>query len=139
LAVGDYIVKVKDNEGTEVDGVTITLIRTNILIIESLSFTHPTQSNNNGTITVQASGGVSPYQYSIDDGATWRSSGEFTGLAVGDYIVKVKDNEGTEVDGVTITLKKTDYIDLENMEFNFEADSLGFEIEQEPSLTFELY
>jgi len=108
------------------------------LIISSLSFTHPTQSNN-GTITVQASGGVAPYQYSIDDGATWQASGEFTGLAAGDYIVKVKDNEGIEVDGVTVTLKKTDYIDLENLEFNLETNSLEFEIEPEPSLTFELY
>lgn len=109
------------------------------LKINTLSFTHPTQSNNNGTITVQASGGVAPYQYSIDDGATWQSSGEFTGLTAGDYIVKVKDNEGIEVDGVTVTLKKTDYIDLKNLEFNLETNSLEFEIEPEPSLTFELY
>jgi len=53
--------------------------------------------------------------------------------------VKVKDNEGIEVDGVTVTLKKTDYIDLENLEFNLETNSLEFEIEPEPSLTFELY
>lgn len=109
------------------------------LKISSLDFTHPTQSNNNGTITIAAEGGVSPYEYSIDDGETWQSSGEFTGLAAGDYIVKVKDNEGIEVDGVTVTLKKTDYIDLENLEFNLETNSLEFEIEPEPSLTFELY
>jgi hypothetical protein len=109
-----------------------------VLKISNLSFTHPTQSNN-GTITVQASGGITPYQYSINNGQTWQSSGEFTGLAAGDYIIKVKDDEGIEVDGVTVTLKKTDYIDLENLEFNLETNSLEFEIEPEPSLTFELY
>ncbi len=125
------------NMADDLSGSVVVL--TQKLIISSLSFTHPTQSNNNGTITIVAGGGVSPYEYSIDDGETWQSSGEFTGLPAGDYIVKVKDNEGIEVDGVTVTLKKTDYIDLENLEFNLETNSLEFEIEPEPSLTFELY
>lgn len=110
-----------------------------ILKISSIKFIHPSLANNDGEIIISAKGGVEPYEYSIDDGETWQSSGEFTGLAAGDYIVKVKDNEGIEVDGVTVTLKKTDYIDLENLEFNLETNSLEFEIEPEPSLTFELY
>jgi gliding motility-associated-like protein len=59
-----------------------------------------------GTITVTASGGNGPLQYSVNNGASWQNSGNFTGLAQGIYFVKVKDNFCTVPPfGVTIQLK----------------------------------
>lgn len=46
-----------------------------------------------GTITVSATGGVTPYQYSYDNGFTYGFSPLITDLCGGEYIVKVKDAE----------------------------------------------
>src|SRR5205814_8883185 len=49
-------------------------------------------SGNDGTITVSApSGGYGTYEYSIDGGSTWQSSGSFTGLTAGTYDVRIRD------------------------------------------------
>ncbi len=45
---------------------------------------------DNNTITVNVSGGTSPYQYSLD-GIKWQTSNIFTGLARGEIRVFVKD------------------------------------------------
>ena len=45
-----------------------------------------------GTITITASGGTPPYNYSIDGGATFtNTTGVFTGLDVNSYQVVVSD------------------------------------------------
>lgn len=55
---------------------------------------------NDGSITIHASGGISPYSYSVDNGFTWISSGTdpyvYGGLNVaeGPYEVRVKDSLG---------------------------------------------
>jgi gliding motility-associated-like protein len=79
--------------------------------------TDPTCSPN-GTITVSASGGTGPYQYSINGGTTYQSSNTFTGLAGGTYSIVVKDANNcvsspqpvslTLVNTMTITVAKTD-------------------------------
>jgi len=47
-----------------------------------------------GQITVTASGGTTPYQYSKDNGATYQSSNVFSGLSAGIYQIVVKDANG---------------------------------------------
>jgi hypothetical protein len=51
----------------------------------------------NGKITITASGGVQPYQYSIDNGSTFFDSNVFDNLAPGTYHIVTKDEEGTQV------------------------------------------
>ena len=72
----------------------------------------------NGTITISASGGTGPYQYSINGGTTYQGSGTFTNLAGGAYSVVVKDANNctstpqtinlTLVNTMTISVAKTD-------------------------------
>jgi uncharacterized repeat protein (TIGR01451 family) len=50
---------------------------------------------NNGTITITATGGVSPLSYSIDGGGSFVAGNVFTGLAPGAYNVVVKDALGS--------------------------------------------
>lgn len=51
--------------------------------------------SENGSITITASGGLGPLQYSIDNGATWQSNNAFPGLSPGIYNVIVNDSVGT--------------------------------------------
>ena len=47
---------------------------------------------NNGSIVISApSGGYGTYGYSIDGGATWQGSGNFTNLTPGNYNVRIRD------------------------------------------------
>ena len=64
---------------------------------------------NNGTVTVTATSGSSPYTYSID-GTTFQSSNTFTGVSAGSQIITIKDASGctgnvnaTVAAGTTIT------------------------------------
>ncbi len=55
-----------------------------------------------GTVTVQLTGGVPPYSYSIN-GVQFVSSPTFTGLASGNYLVTLRDSKGcTDFANVTI-------------------------------------
>ena len=44
-----------------------------------------------GSITISGMDGTSPYNYSIDGGATWQVVGTFTGLSQGSYIIDIED------------------------------------------------
>jgi hypothetical protein len=47
---------------------------------------------NDGTITISSvSGGYGTYEYTIDGGASWQSTGTYTNLAPGFYNVQIRD------------------------------------------------
>lgn len=48
-----------------------------------------------GSITVNATGGLGTYEYSIDAGMNWQSSNSFTGLSQDDYVVVVRNSDMT--------------------------------------------
>ncbi|MGB9697705.1 MAG: SprB repeat-containing protein [Ignavibacteria bacterium] len=106
------------------------VLENEVLKISSLTFTHPT-THANGTISFVAAGGVAPYQYSIDGGTSWHSSGDFTGLLAGSYDIMVKDNEGTIVEGGTIILKSSDFINVDDMTIEIGNEQVLVEVEQE--------
>lgn len=104
LPAGSYTVTVKDSTGdTSTVGTAIT--QPADLSLSVASFTNETAfDKNDGTITVTASGGVGPFQYSIDNGVTWQSSNVFTGLQAGSYTILVKDSTNdTATTSVTLT------------------------------------
>ncbi len=49
---------------------------------------------NDGEITIIALGGVSPYEFSIDNGDSYQNDMTFSGLNHGDYIITVRDDNG---------------------------------------------
>lgn len=59
---------------------------------------------NDGSITVIASGATPPYMYSIDGATTWQSSGTFTGLAAGTYVVWVHDANPNNLQNTVATV-----------------------------------
>ena len=51
---------------------------------------------NNGSIVISApSGGYGTYGYSINGGATWQGSGNFTNLVPNNYDVRIRDAANT--------------------------------------------
>lgn len=66
------------------------------LEISSVAVTNVTTclGNNNGSITISATGGIPPYLYSIDGGNIWQENQIFTELPVGYYFIEVQDSYG---------------------------------------------
>lgn len=58
---------------------------------------------SNGIITISTGGGVTPYQYSIDGGATWQASNVFN-VPAGTYNIIIRDaNNCTRTQSATVT------------------------------------
>ena len=109
LTSGVYTVTVRNVDGTcEVvyPSNPVTLAAPNSPSIANVSSTNPTEcSLADGTIIITGTGGAGSYEYSIDSGATWATSGTFTGLAGGDYTTFIRNQNGScEVIGQTVTL-----------------------------------
>lgn len=61
--------------------------------LDSFSIKHETCYNTqDGEIELFASGGVPPYTFSIDSGATFQTSPLFTGLGEGKYFLQIRDD-----------------------------------------------
>lgn len=89
LAAGVYTVTVKDGNGC-VNTKQVTITNTNGPTT-TFTQTNADCGNNAGTVTVNATGGLSPYQYSINNGVTYQTGNFFTGLIAGQYTLVVKD------------------------------------------------
>lgn len=92
LPAGTYLVAVKDQAGC------VTNYTTNVVInsaggaqIDNVSATDTHCNQDNGTITIVASGGTNPLQYSIDNGISWSPTSTFSLLSAGNYFISVKD------------------------------------------------
>ena len=101
LTAGVYTVTVKDANGCATKTI-VTILNSNGPAL-TFTITNADCGNNNGTVTANVTGGVAPYQYSIN-GTTFQTSNFFTGLVGGTYTLTVKDAAGcTNAAIVTIT------------------------------------
>ncbi len=101
LAAGTYTVTVKDAAGCT-RTVTVTVGNAAAPTVTAIAST-AICGNTNGTITATGSGGITPYQFSIDGGTNYQTSNVFTGLAPGTYTITIKDNTGcTNIITVTV-------------------------------------
>jgi large repetitive protein len=91
LAVGNYTVTAKDADGcTGTKAFTITAAACPTIAIAQ-TVTPASGLTANGTITLIATGGTAPYQYSKDNGVTFQATGSFTNLASGNFNTVAKD------------------------------------------------
>lgn len=98
LCVGSYDIIIEDNGGcTQVITANVFQDSLSSIIVAALL------DNGNscsaltvcsGSAIVGATGGVPPYQYSIDFGATYQSSDTFASLCAGTYVAMVQDANG---------------------------------------------
>lgn len=66
-------------------------------VITEVIATDASCGDNNGSISITATGGTPPVQYSINGGTTWQAGAFFGGLAPGSYTVVIKDSYECEV------------------------------------------
>ncbi|WP_182123891.1 T9SS type B sorting domain-containing protein [Tenacibaculum pelagium] len=109
LAAGTYNVFIREVDGgatCEVDLGNHDIAQPDELMLTASVTEQVTCNQATGTITASATGGVPPYTFSIDGGATWQSSPVFPGLPsrVADYIVMVRDDRNCNECGCTANL-----------------------------------
>jgi len=88
----------EDNGGGCADSDEVIVQFSNLSYVDAV--VQSTCGSADGEITLTASDGITAYQYSIDNGANFQASGDFTGLMAGNYNVVVQDNIGCQVTGI---------------------------------------
>lgn len=112
LAAGDHIIQIKDASDCTLD-TTITLNEPDAIVIDNEEFTHIScHDANDGSITITASGGIAPLEYSIDGGASYNGSNVFNNLAAGGYQISVRDANLCEVLGSVMIINNPGEITL---------------------------
>jgi gliding motility-associated-like protein len=91
VPANSYVVLIRDANGCSTTQ-NVTVTEPSALTANSTNTNASCNGGNDGTITVNASGGNTSYQYSID-GVNFQSSNVFN-VAPGSYTVTVKDNLG---------------------------------------------
>lgn len=101
LAPGRYILYVKDNMGQE--NYASYPVYADCLLRITATATASDCAQLSGSISAAATGGIQPFQFSID-GIDFQSGGDFSGLQPGTYTVSVRDSAGNiRSTAVTIT------------------------------------
>jgi hypothetical protein len=90
LIAGTYVIFVKDANNCTTS-FTTSVGEPTLLTISAVGTT--VTNTNDGTITITANGGTSPYQYSID-GINYSANTLFSNLTGGSYTCYVKDDNG---------------------------------------------
>ncbi len=94
LAPGIYTVEVDDAEGCgPLNTAPLTITEPPLLVIDSIIDVNiPCYGTDDGSISIFASGGTPPYEYTVDDQGSWFPNSLFTGLTPGSYEVYVRDS-----------------------------------------------
>jgi gliding motility-associated-like protein len=94
LPAGNYIVTIKDANGyTSTDSAIINRKCLNL----NISITSATCGNANGSVSIKASEGSPPYEYSLN-GNPFQTDSVFNNLHAGNYSINVKDANGVQAD-----------------------------------------
>lgn len=90
LSAGSHTIRIMDANSCTKD-TTFTLVAPSPIAISSLTTIKPKCIGSaDGTATITASGGTSPYTYSVDGGA-YSASTLITGLSAGSHTIRVRD------------------------------------------------
>lgn len=109
LIANSYDIKVKDANNCITASQTITITQPQVLAFSTSQTNVLCNGGNSGSITVTATGGTTPYQYSKNNGSSYQSSNVFSNLSAGNNTIIVKDSNNcvTSSQVVTITQPST--------------------------------
>ncbi len=105
LAAGNFTITAKDANGcTGTTSATVGTSTANITLTPSVSAVVPCSTPaNNGSLSVAASGGTSPYTYSFNGGA-FSANATLNNQATGTVTVQAKDANGCTSSNITVTI-----------------------------------
>eukprot|EP01090_Pellita_catalonica_P013006 TRINITY_DN2989_c0_g2_i1.p1 TRINITY_DN2989_c0_g2~~TRINITY_DN2989_c0_g2_i1.p1 ORF type:complete len:156 (+),score=27.10 TRINITY_DN2989_c0_g2_i1:390-857(+) len=110
LAAGTYNVFIREADGgvasCVIDLGNVTIGQPEELTLAASVTQEVTCNIATGTITATATGGIPPYEYSIDGGTSWQSSNVFNNVPprATDYIVMIRDSRNCNECGCTAKL-----------------------------------
>jgi len=83
--------------------------------IDRMVTNQPSAGISDGRIEVEVTGGLLPYQFSLD-GVKYSTSNVFNGLGPGSYIINIRDTNGCNVQSSAVTLEVvTDNVNLKTL------------------------
>ncbi|MGC6471030.1 MAG: gliding motility-associated C-terminal domain-containing protein [Flavobacteriales bacterium] len=94
LSAGNYSIIVRDSNSCESTIQTIILDAPLPLSLNPVTVVSEISCNgfSDGEINTQAIGGVGGYTYSLDNGTTTQTNGQFSGLSSGSYTIQISDD-----------------------------------------------
>ena len=104
LAPGIYNYSFSAANGCTGTGAPVTLTSNPPLMMPVVLTMPLCNGNANGTATFNAFGGVAPYQFSTNAGATYQTSNVITGLANGPQNIRIRDAVGCIKDTVIVLI-----------------------------------
>ncbi len=104
LSAGIYNIVIEDANGCQVTG-SESVNSIGGATITGVTEVHPTcNGDTDGSITITASGGTAPLQYSFDGGTTFQAGNSLTNLPGGTYNLVVEDAGGCQSTGTSILI-----------------------------------
>lgn len=106
LTPGSYTIAVNDDAGCgPVDSSPLILSEPPLLLLDSISDKNIScNGTSDGEIIIYISGGVPPYEYSVDNKATWGPDSMFANLTPGTYEVHARDGNLCIVNAGSFTM-----------------------------------
>ena len=116
LAAGNHTLTIMDDNNCIKDSI-FNISEPDPLVISSLTKEDISCSgDDNGTITVIAAGGTSPYTFTLNPSAEFNNDGLFTALAQGTYTVSITDNEGCgPVESSPVTINEPALLSIDSV------------------------
>src|SRR5690606_15189195 len=109
LVAGSYNLRVRDANGCESPVIAVNITEPAAVVGGTASPVHITCFGaSTGSIAITGTGGVAPYDFSIDGGATYpvlnAANHTFVNLPAGAYNLTVRDASGCETAVIPVTL-----------------------------------
>ncbi len=96
---GDYVFIVKDGNGCDALSNSVRVEDLGTITISASDSGIVCADSATASLTVAATGGNAPYQYSLDGGTTYQNTDTFFNLSAGIYTITVMDSSGTTATG----------------------------------------
>jgi gliding motility-associated-like protein len=102
LTAGTYTVYFQESGGCS-NSTQVTIGQPSVLASSFTAAPVVCNGQNNGIINVTASGGVAPYEFSLD-GGTYQNNGLFNTVGAGNHVVTIRDANGcSKTQNITVT------------------------------------
>ena len=118
LSGGTYDVRVRYTDGScETSENMLGLEEPQEPVISGVQSTNNADcGGSNASITIEATGGSGSYEFSINGGSTWQTSGTFTGLSTNDYAIMVRNASGNcAISGGVVNITEPNAPSIDNI------------------------